>query len=440
MKSSKMGIDRIDKLNDDCLLHIFKCCDLPTLVELSFTCKKFNEILHCNVFPNCKSFSIHKTSLGYVDNCYQPRRTQKLYGSLRVVRKILKCIGAYLVEIHIDWTSSSHAISRMNIIRLFRTINDYAGVNIRTLEIGTRGVDVVKESHLQEIRPILNRLQTLKLNFYSSINFDLQSFCPDLRKLEILFYSSWANCITWPSLSRLSILQSHMPFISLTRFLLNNPQLKKLKYSSMERNKNVLEVISQSLDSIERLSIGIDRGIQDDIGTADFYPSGLRQIAVKHKNLKKLCLFEISQSEVSGVCESLQLYENLIGLKLTFYGIRCQYVNVDAAAFRTIMQKMTKLETLMIGYAKLDESIIMNLVRYGSLKELHLHMCTMPPLSELLLDRLAKIEEDKKTGQQIWTIAPLKLYVDDEDYEIIEEKKSRPYLSVHHGCDHSEIW
>lgn len=163
---------------------------------------------------------------------------------------------------------------------------------------------------------------------------------------------------------------------------------------------------------------------------------------VKHKNLKKLCLFEISQSERSGVLKSLQLYEDLIGLKLTFYPFcgasNNDHVNNDNVALQ-VVEKLNKSESLMIGFANLDESLIVNIVRLSgaSMKELHLHMCNMQPLNKLLLDN---IDNTRKTNQQLWTISPLKLFVDDEIVENIQNEKSRTHLSVHRGCDHSAIW
>lgn len=357
-----------------------------------------------------------------------------------MIRKILKCIGCNLVEISINWSNGTEAA---HIKRLFQTINKYIGVNIRTLEIGTRGLNLLSETLLQEIQPMLNRIQTLKLSFFSTCNFPLHLLCPNLEKLDLLFYSSWKNFSTWSSLTRLSISQNSMPFESLQAFLLMNPQIKKLKYASTTNTKTVLEFVSHCLDNIERLSIGIDRNVQNEIGSADFYASGLQQLAVKHKNLKKLSLFEISQGEISGVLKSLQLHENLIGLKLTFYpfyGVNNEeYVTIDVEAFSHVVQKLNKLETLLIGFANLDESIIVHIVHFcgTSLKELHLHMCNMPPLNNLLLD---KIENAKKANHQLCTISPLKLFVDDETIENIENEKNRSHLLVRRGCDHSAIW
>lgn len=177
------SVTSIEKLNEHCLLHIFKFCDLPTLAQLSETCIKFNEILHRGVFTKFKSFSVYKNVKGYVNDWN--KQTPQLYGNLAVIRKILKCIGAYLVEISINWTYSTKA---MHIKRLFQTINKYSGVNVRILEIGTRGLNLLSETLLQEIQPMLNRIQTLKLSLYSTCNFPLHLLCPNLEKLDLQFY------------------------------------------------------------------------------------------------------------------------------------------------------------------------------------------------------------------------------------------------------------
>lgn len=83
-----METDRLDKLNDDCLLHIFKYFGLPTLAELSFTCQKIQRNSSLQRMFVLKIVHQYPQNVKWVriDNCYQPRRTQKLHCSLGVVR------------------------------------------------------------------------------------------------------------------------------------------------------------------------------------------------------------------------------------------------------------------------------------------------------------------------------------------------------------------
>lgn len=135
------------QLNDDCLNHLFKFCDLEALINLSQVCKTFNKLLREN-----KCFRQFHTLQICVNDLSEDK-----YTTLGIARKKLIRTGKHIKKLAFEFDDSA---INMNLQRYLEKIGQYVGENVRELAIND--VCLAKE-HLHVLKTILKRLTVLKI-------------------------------------------------------------------------------------------------------------------------------------------------------------------------------------------------------------------------------------------------------------------------------------
>lgn len=147
-------------LNEDCFRHLFKFCDLKSLINLSEVSRFFNVMLLGADGKDQKHFQ-HIKSLNIFANELNDDMT------LGLARKHLQRVGTVIGKLRVEFYDEN----RWNLQRYLDKMCQYVGDNIRELEIMCCSGD-----YLPSLSPILQHLRVLKLNasirpYHSEIDF-----------------------------------------------------------------------------------------------------------------------------------------------------------------------------------------------------------------------------------------------------------------------------
>lgn len=369
-------------LNDDCLERVFDNCDIETLVSLSKVCKRLNALVTQIEFPKQTTF-----------NC-----TIRSYACEERVCEILDSIGRYLVELKICQTSE--------IFLFYRFLGREIGDRIRKLSITTPHIS---ETSLQAIEPVLWRLEELELRItntdLSDDDLDLQSRCPNLRRLHVQWDTSFErNSGTWNRLEELSLGDNeYIVNETFLKFMQNNVQLRKLKIGAFNCDVHLNE-IAQHLTNLEQLVLFQNY--------SDLSADSILELQ-RLSHLKHLILRNVEATDFEGIVNNATKLNGLIELRVQAQFDQCSDDDIFEPKHQTILGialEMPQLQVFGISFSKLQNETIVEFLRFAdNLREIHIHDCDFM----LTPDVITAIISARKTTRN--RVDPLLIFVDSID-------------------------
>lgn len=380
VENNKISLNR---LNDDCLIEIFRYMDLETILNLTMACERFNNII-------CQQIqSIHPKICLNID-------IPKISFTLNVIKKLLKHV--HYVSFNID-----PYIKTLNLIRITDISTKNLNKNLKELELNR--FLITKRMHKQ-MRSILMQLESLKLIYCSSNHdeIDLMSICPKLKTLCLTFSSIFViNSNRWQSLESLTL--NHHRITSfpnlISAFLKNNRQLKELKLHLFNENSLINDIckFSCNLEILHLCSTLMNE---------TWHWENL----VKLEKLKELeitsAFFETNNNykhfiNILGQLITLEKFTLCTGGSIFYKPEHCQL-------FMLAKKLINLREFYIVGYFLTVETILAFLEVSPQLKVLQFRDCSLVIGDDLIksISNLRKEQTEKSNSN----VVPLKIYVD----------------------------
>lgn len=243
----------ISKLNDDCLLEIFKYLDLETLVKVSNVCSRFQSLLNVYEFRKVKAY----TAFVY-------------HASVRSLRQTMKCIGPHLEHLYLRYhkygESPPNYIGKEHEERSTYKIMQNIGSNLTKLTVRKPPGEKPSRKILQLFGPAFCQITFLEFDaeFNCRTIQSLREFCPHLETVilrkRILTCKNRHEAVNshWPSLRNVETFQ-YVAALNLScqrffeQFIQNNPQFRRLKLTNV--NSNLFRVVTEYSKNLEYLEI-----------------------------------------------------------------------------------------------------------------------------------------------------------------------------------------
>lgn len=358
-------IDSVDltllRLNDDSLYSLFDHCDHLTLVNLSQTCHRLEQLLkrgtYC--FPNHKTFRFRASSrLSLVD-----------------VGKLFRLMGRYVDALDL-WV---HRMDGEEVSGYIKTIVKYCPAgNIQAMTFAT---DWWNSKHFTELHPILEHLTTLQLSIHDfdlDMNWvDFTELCPRLKRLALSDIFLIEYCFTqtvrtlesfhWKNRGD-ELMDERESF----KFFEMNRQLKEFKCSSfMFEDRQRATDLMPNIDTLTVCTPHYSNLSTEDILNLKSF-----------KNLQRLTLglgdmHWINRGEIIESCRRLK---NLVELQLIFPKPEQNHVPID------VSKTLCHLKRLDLYGVPLTEKIVANFVRIATkVNVVHFHECNVYATESLLL-------------------------------------------------------
>lgn len=351
-------------LNDDCFFALFDYCDNQSLVNLSETNKRFDNLLKVYHFPR-------------IDNRFQILiACGKIYTTPIEVRKMLRLMGKHFTELYLIMMKPKDMTNERFDSLLqwyFKQVVKYSP-NIEKAHIETSSP--FQESSTQLLTSMFNNLHSLELDTgRTGIDADLSQLCPKLKNLKIYELSDETLLKPFPTLENLDTC-ADARFLN---FFSHNPQIKRLKldYGSV---KNNLDSIVNFLPNIDELTVlfTFSGEILDSI-------SLLKSL----ENLTKLTLRCVRLEWL----EKIAMLLNGLSLSLLEIEFHCKFGGrqILYEAKRTNIQQLiaiaSKVHVLKLKYIKFTEDNVFDLIQsLPNLKSLYFYRCEVTPTDSLITD------------------------------------------------------
>lgn len=245
--------DFILKLNDDCLLEIFKYLDLETLVKLSNVCTRLHNLLHQFNFPKFKMYT------AFV-----------FHTPVNLLRQTLKCIGPHLEAICLRYqkninTPENYLEAEHEERATFKILQNI-GPKMKKLTIRKPQGEMASRKLVKLFMPVFQQITTLEwdVEFNCQTIQRLHSLCPYLETL--ILRKRILNCesdheafhLKWATLKSVETFQ-YMATLNLPcqlffeQFIQSNTQLKHLKLTNV--NENLFRVVTEFGQNLEYLEM-----------------------------------------------------------------------------------------------------------------------------------------------------------------------------------------
>lgn len=296
------------KLNDDCLIELFRYFDLEHLVKLSNVCKRFRTLLSTYNFPKIKTHTIY---------VYQ--------APISALRQTMKCIGPHLVHLYLHYqkygeVQGNHS-GEEHVERATNKILEYATTNLTKLTIRKPPGQKPSTRMMEIFRPTFQQITFLEWDaeFDCDTMESLQNLCPHLETLILIRRNfSCQNShdkskLHWPSLERLEIFQ-YMAELDVPcqrfveRFVQENLQLKRLKLTNV--NHDLFKIITQCAQNLEHLEM------LQNIDLCDMHSNSTLELLNNLNNLR-ICIFRVKTTEfLSDVVNQIQSLSLIYRLEL----------------------------------------------------------------------------------------------------------------------------
>lgn len=398
----------IFKLNDDCFQHLFKFCDVESLINLSKVCTFFKESLLCENGSGNDNFR-HITALSIVATEVNNSMT------LGVAREELRCVGTLIEKLYFEFED----YNRWNLKRYVEKLNQYVGDNIRELELFC-----MTGEYLPSLAPVLQHLSVLKLNACSYSQYygiDFQTLCPNLTNLKLLSDMNFGHsCRSWPKLEYISIVMSQNTYDTCS-IIKQNVQLKGVKI--MLSTARLFEAIVINLRNIEKLTIcNFERNIS---------VSHVKDLTRLY-HLTELTLSYLTTDAFDIILPHLTKITNLHVLKLHIYRRIHDVPNLpNQNSIIDLVKQLPHLEKLLLLKVLLNEPTIVDIIKFAlSLKTFHVHDCNIEWHSSLICDVL-------NAHKSLQHNESLNMYVDSKtEWENFVNNGMQNDLRASFGCSH----
>lgn len=407
------------KLNEECLLSMFKRFDVKSLVNLANVCKLFKNLLGRSVFP-------HIHTMPAFDDM-----------TLAEARNILRCVGPYLETVTVD-----RYFLDGKYVRYLEKLNQYVGENIRELNLRFDQLPIIVPMvPILSIKTILPRLHKLSIigNFGQSFSLNCAFLTHCLNLVEFS-----TNAIMTSNEPQISLSLPNLRYIFIGRrchaaffnsLIEQNPQLTCVKTES----SNILPGTVKHLTNVVKLTIKV-WNIVELINW--IHPDCLQ-------NLTKLTLMI---GMITDLCQTIDLAKKLTKLQeLKIYighkgddEICCESYQAQVVG---IAQSLPRLEKFLVQGVTLWQTTIFSFVRLATkLQSLHIHDCRIMALSgKFPIDGGHALVEDIMTARK-WIdsegIGRLSLFIDPDVYSgyVTTFEKNRQVcenVNVRCDCSHS---
>lgn len=404
----------LDQLIEDCLIKIFKFCDQESLVNLAEVCQLFNGILYREIFPKHKElqFDLHPYSKDWKCCCCDI--AQDAFMNLALMRRYLRCFGPYSTTVEFSFCYGNNT-KLTNIRRIFKKFAQLIGPNLKELRIMML---VLQEYHLNELKPLLGQLQSLKIcTGYQDPceDIDFRSFCPDLQKLSFSGDMEFVRCAQpWPSLKSLTNCSNECMEIETADLLLkNNPQLSHLAISTYDCD-DLVQSIARNSKRLEKLTLYDRRDYNEDgdLGTIS-HRTLAHLLHLKHLHSLKL-MFLGDARIVDGILECLPKMTSLQKLRLHCENDDDPKTHMNHRLVVDLAKKLVNLKVFHIAYVHLEQDTIKDIIRWAKkLEEFHIYCCDF----EFNADIIQDIVNVRKNNSQRTPLPKPLLFIVDEDQE-----------------------
>lgn len=414
-----MDVDNVDdqmlppilQLNDDCFHHLFKFCDLESLINLSQACKTFNTLLGEKGSTKQTFRQFHTLSV-YVNDL-----SDEEYTTLGIARRHLMRTGKHVKKLVFEFDDSSRS---MNLRRYLEKFNQYVGENVRELVIN----DVCfSDDNLPLLKPILKRLHVLKINnLWSPVRhtIDLETLCPNLMNLKLCKTIKIKSRLgTWPKLKNLKILsiEDDIEDEDVYKLIKNNQHLEGLKIQ--------LKTL-YNLQNLTKLTIF---NYPEQVSTTQFN-------ILSRPKLTHLTISHLSRNNFDAILGYVAGFAMLRALKLH---VDSDHIPKDFVfnqrVITDLVQNLPNLEKLFLLNISLNASTVVDAIRFGTkLETFHFHNCGDVQLTESVIREIVN-ERKSKPHEKLLT-----LFVDGTVYwETLLDNEGKRYLRLDFGCEHSRF-
>lgn len=241
------------KLNDDCLIEIFKYLDLEALVKLSNVCSRFQNLLNVYEFPKVKAYTVFV-----------------YHASVSDLRRTMKCIGPHLEHLYLRYQKYTefppNYIGAEHEERSTYKIIQNIGSNLTKLTVRKPPGERPSSKILRLFTPAFRQIKFLEFDaeFNCSTIQSLREFCPYIE--TVILRKRIFTCkhrhqpfdLHWPSLRSFETFQ-YMSALNLScqrffeQFIQKNPQIRRLKLTNV--NNDLFRVVTEYSNNLEYLEI-----------------------------------------------------------------------------------------------------------------------------------------------------------------------------------------
>lgn len=418
--SSSLPPPAIFNLNEDCLRHIFTFCDIDALINLTQVCRMFGDLLSVE---NGSTTYRRFTTLRLIVDVIEKDRFGKLM-TLGKARKILRHVGPYVTKLVVK------KLDEANVERYFEKIVQYAGENVRDLEI----YDIrLTENLISTLQSIFQRLWQLKIRIFNSgSEIDFQRLCPNLKKLKISgIMNIERSCKHWPNLESVSLLSDIISPETFCSFVSLNPHLTGVKF--FHQNFQQIQSVAGCLSMVEKLEID-----------CKYKPISAIQLGhlCRLPRLTQLNLWNLTgHASMVEIFLVLVKFTGLRVLKLHISGDQnhepseSTVYELKQQTIAALAYKLQHLENLLLFNIKLDESTVCDIVRSaGQLKMFHIHSSEVQWSSSFITAVVAARKSQRYEHL-------LKLFV-DANLDVSIAREDQRYLRIYCNnfeCRHARI-
>ncbi|XP_055297566.1 uncharacterized protein LOC129566055 [Sitodiplosis mosellana] len=385
----------IFRLDEDCLLHMFKFLDIDSLVNMAFVCKLFNQLLRLHCFPRIQKYKV------YINN---PTDT------LAKVRRTMLCIGQHITDLSFrtDLFYGPGSQHRSEVVshtsKYLKVIAQNVSQNVRQAFFcfGFNG------NLIGTIAPILQNLRSLTIvnrseKFENEIDFN--ALCPNLIEFNVNAQLSMDVCCKpWSSLRSISVMYNNkLEPEKLISIIEQNPQLTCLRFAWYSENYRALfPAITKHLASLEKLDIWCNPYHVPLNNNFVVHFDGLGKLPL----LREISLGRLEVGSLKGVVDNLPKFTNLRKIELTgCSGNNSEIIINYGQSMVNLARKLLLLEELTLDYIPMEEETLLDIVRFGrQLKVLYVYQCKLVFSDELifkLVDALKCYREESDEALQL---------------------------------------
>lgn len=408
-------------LNDDVLRETFRHLNASDLCAVADVCSAFKRNAQAE-------FSLRFTGLHFnaqvLIKDYDTDGDYKFNTATLQIRQLapmLRNFGSSLNAIHIcsPHVRWSHQITKL--------VAKYSGESLNCLYFNR--IHFTRDA-INELRPVLSRLERLKLDFCSwnsrFVASEMFSFCSELHTLSLAGAVSLDTPVALPELKSLVFdYYRHDSDEDLIRFLSVNPQLKAISIECHVIYGEILPIIAKCTPQVEKLKFTPVSGfMRDFVGNAE--------------HLKRLTALKSLEIKCSSFSLGLVLGESLESLdlerfradrefvtelskwkQLTRLGqVYCSYQDMKLSDILMIVRNLSELTELKLIYVRDSIADLVEIVRWApKLQKLTYGSLTG---SSIDLDLFMKVRSVVANREQscprslVWHLYNVKLDVPEE--------------------------
>lgn len=371
----------------------------------------WKESMENRIFPLAKKFT-----LALADPEYGPNIP------LGEARTILRSIGPYVYDLCVDFIQEKWP---QNLNRYFYKMCQYVGPNLKILRMKQVAPN---EDWLLQLKPLLSRIESLYVrtsNYDFDFDIDFQSFCPNLKTLNICMNLKGEFLAKpWPKLEGISNRNNqYMEERLVQEFMKNNPQLKYFDVAANDC-ENLLQQIPEHLVHLEELCLY--QGYPSITGDNLTHLTDL-------KKLKKLKLKYLDEEDFDGIVNCLPKFKQLLELKLHLFYDGPDSVDAEELyepnlqSIVSLAQDLHQLECFQLSYCQINATSLNDFIRNArNLKQIRISRCGLE-INDVILENIEATRE---------TINPTKLlfYADKISLELNKEVKKILFYLFQYLC------